>query len=161
MWTIVALLAVEILLLAVFAPIKVEVQAYFCLERGVFLADIKIFRLTVAKIRAKLQHGKIILTVNNKRMPLKPSGKQSKRMSKVAKYVLSGNLAVRGDMLAVVGSENSMIASLVSTTICVIGNVLGQNQRVYDGYSTQRTDVQLAIKSNISVFQTVEMMIEK
>ena len=160
MWTAIALLGVEILLLVVFAPIKVGVQAYFCLERGIFLADIKILRLTIAKIRAKMQNGKIVLKVNNKRMPLKPTGKQNKRLGNVAKYVSAGNLKIKGDMLALIGGENEMTASLVAGAICAIGSVFGQKPSVYSGNSETRTDAQVVINTKISIFQTIEMMIE-
>ena len=160
MWTMIALLGVEIVLLAIFAPIKVSVQAYFCLERKIFMADIKVFRLTVAKIRAKLQDGKILLVVNNKRMPFKPTEKQNKRIGSVARYVRAGNLKIKGDMLAMLGGENTMVASLVAGTICVVGSIFGQKPHVYSGYSDTRADTQIVINTKISIFQTIEMMIE-
>ncbi len=160
MWTMVALLVVEILLLAIFAPIKVGAIAYFCLERGIFLADIKIFHLTVTKIRAKLKDGKIVLVVNNKRMPLNRSDKQNKNIGGVAKYLLAGNLKFKGDILAVLGGENAMNASLLAGAICVIGAVFGQNSHVYSGFSAKRTDTQIVVNTKISIFQTLKMMLE-
>lgn len=158
MWTMVALVIVQVVLLVLFAPIKVGAIGYFCLERENCMVDLKIFALTVAKIRIARENGVFVLKINEKSVDLKQSAKSKKHVLKAIKYISSGNLAASGDVLAVLGDVEAKTLALISGAAMAICGALKTHLCVYNDFEHERADAQLSFKTRISIFQALEML---
>ena len=66
MAAIIIALAIEIIIVLAFAPIRIKLRGYFSLDRQNGGIDLKIFALTVIRLRLAKEDGKISLKLNDK-----------------------------------------------------------------------------------------------
>ena len=163
---IITLIAIELLAVLLLLPIKVNVQGYFSLTTVSAGIDLKIFRLTILKIRLKSENCGIMLALNGKRLPLKDikeklqGGKFSKEKAvRAVKGVLttikSGEMGVMGGLVAVIGDSDPFVSSVVCGALMSVLRMIGAKVSVYSDLKTQRADGDLRFGARISLVQVI------
>ncbi|MBR4800223.1 MAG: hypothetical protein IK048_00880 [Clostridia bacterium] len=163
MWSIIALILVEIVLILLFAPVKIGLKGYFSMLGASAGIDVKIFAFTALRIRLSKKDGKFLLKINDKspsELRLRPNFEIAK---KVAKYLAQGNLRVGGNFLAVFGdmdSKNCAIASGMANAVVKALNSrsIRANVKVFADFDAQRADADFAFRLNVNAVQAMEML---
>ena len=90
-----------------FAPMQVGVQGYFTLTRLGGGLDVKLFFVRVARIRLVVENGRFQLKLNDKPLERLKLRANSAATQRVLSYLTSGNLLLKGNLLAVLGGGDS------------------------------------------------------
>ena len=153
-------LFVEIIIIALLMPLKIRLRGYFSLDRKSGGVDLKIFAITVARVRFERENGKITFKINEKPI-LKPTKDKQDKMLKSAKSALgqikNGQIKLKGRFLAVIGGEGPMNSALIFGIVDGFLHILKAKGRLYADFERERADVDFEIGFSVSIAQALTL----
>ena len=157
MVAVIAIICVEIVIILLFAPINVGVKGYFSFSRLNAGFDIKLFEITLARVRFEKDDGKICLKVNDKPFDGQKIKIKKQTMLNMAKYVFDGNLKINGKILGVLGDANPKACAMLYSVVSMLAKAINPKTILYADFEHERIDVDFAFELNICLIQAFEM----
>ena len=162
MAAIIIALAIEIIIVLAFAPIRIKLRGYFSLDRQNGGIDLKIFALTVIRSRLDKEKGKMCLKLNDKPINfqnVKVKQGVGKQLKNALNQVMSGNLRLKSNVLAVFGDTESKNSAMILGIVESFLHILKSKGKIYADFERQRADVEFSLRVDLSIVQALEMAV--
>ena len=159
---IVAMFFVEIAIVLLFLPIKIGVKGYFSLSMFGAGVDFLLFGIVIVRLRLIDAKGTIALRINDKDVRLASIGQKfavrkigTRALKNLLESVKSGEIMIKGDVLAVLGDFDPKNCALMIGAINALINITGVKGRIYSDFDTQRADADFFFDSKINLIQAL------
>jgi len=152
-----ALIALQFLITMLFYPIRIGANGHISLARDKVDVDLKVFRLTVARVRIKREKGLFRLLINGK--PVKSEGKISpKRMLNITKQYKIEGIKARGNLLAMIGTQDAKNTAMLYAGLVGILQPLVTNLKVFSASPSDTLEIDGRLKIKINIVQIANLV---
>ena len=157
---IIILLVVETLILLATMPIRIQVKGYFSLDRQNGGIDVKVFALTVVRVRFERESGKTVLKLNGKPIEarhIKRKESIKKQLRNAVQQAKLGNIRLKSSVLAVFGDAEPKNCAVIWGIVESVLHILKAKGNIYADYDRERMDVQFRLLTKLSIVQAIEI----
>ena len=150
------LVAVQFFIAMLFYPLKIGALGHVSLVRDKIDLNVTVLGLSVAKVRIKREDGVFRLLINGK--PFKPKKKVSpKQIVEIGKQYKIEGLRLRGNLLALIGTQDARRTAMLCAGIYGIANPILQGCSVYTATASDTFEIDGRVKIKINFLQIASL----
>lgn len=152
------LLIIQFLITLMFYPLKVGANGHVSLAHDKIELDVRLFRLTVVRLRIKREKGVFKLLLNGKRIKGEKNKKSGSRFANVIERYRIEGLKLKGNLLALIGAQDAKITSMLCAAIGGVLSPVLDGLQIYTATPSDTLEIDGRVKLKINILQILGLV---